>query len=188
MMGVARHLLTLCAAASMLLCVSACVFWVRSWRVSDHVRSYQPGDGREHGVLSSAGSTSIYRVAWKARSADSREPSTFRHHRQGDPEGLHRRLRVGDSGPMRVYGPRGGFGLSWRWANVWGNHAWEVMVPHWFWVAVTAVPPLWWLRRERRRRLARGRSAAGRCPRCGYDLRASPERCPECGAATPAEG
>ena len=33
------------------------------------------------------------------------------------------------------------------------------------------------LKREQRR-------AAGLCPRCGYDLRASPGRCPECGQAT----
>jgi hypothetical protein len=33
-----------------------------------------------------------------------------------------------------------------------------------------------------RRRVCRLRSSLGRCPACGYDLRATPERCPECGA------
>ena len=51
-------------------------------------------------------------------------------------------------------------------------------VPFWALVVVTLALPLSALRRRARdRRLRR----EGRCPNCGYDLRASPGRCPECG-------
>ena len=56
----------------------------------------------------------------------------------------------------------------------------ETRVPHWLVVLVTAaLPAAWCWNRARRRR----RAVAGRCPSCGYDLRATPDRCPECGAA-----
>jgi hypothetical protein len=51
-------------------------------------------------------------------------------------------------------------------------------VPHWFFALVLAVVPLRRLYRAGRR--AR-RATGGLCPRCGYDIRATPARCPECG-------
>lgn len=47
---------------------------------------------------------------------------------------------------------------------------------------ITALPPAAVaITRRRRRGLERHRCESGLCPRCGYDLRASPQRCPECG-------
>jgi uncharacterized OB-fold protein len=43
---------------------------------------------------------------------------------------------------------------------------------------LSILPATWFVKRLRQRRLA----GAGRCAKCGYDLRASPGRCPECGA------
>lgn len=58
-----------------------------------------------------------------------------------------------------------------------------VAIPLWSFVGLAVVLPFCWdivhRRRLHRIRLVR----VGRCPMCGYDLRASSERCPECGVA-----
>jgi hypothetical protein len=58
------------------------------------------------------------------------------------------------------------------------THTVEISVPHWFVIAIAAIPPLACVRRLRR---IRRRKALGLCATCGYDLRASKDRCPECG-------
>jgi hypothetical protein len=47
----------------------------------------------------------------------------------------------------------------------------------WPLVLTLTLPTIWFVRALHRR----GRNTPGRCPACGYDLRATPDRCPECG-------
>ena len=59
----------------------------------------------------------------------------------------------------------------------WSNGSGEVGVPLWApaLAAATAATAAGAVSRSRRR------ASRGRCRRCGYDLRATPDRCPECG-------
>jgi hypothetical protein len=52
-------------------------------------------------------------------------------------------------------------------------------LPWWFLTLLFAIAPSRALRRA-----FRTRHPAGHCPKCGYDLRATPDRCPECGTAS----
>jgi len=59
----------------------------------------------------------------------------------------------------------------------------NIGVPYWFICLITALAPAIRLTA----RLRRKRHPPGLCPKCGYDLRATPDRCPECGSI-PAKG
>ena len=59
-----------------------------------------------------------------------------------------------------------------------GSSYWEWTFPAWLAAPATAIAPALWVAGWRRRRRMR---REGRCPGCGYDLRASADRCPECG-------
>jgi hypothetical protein len=61
-------------------------------------------------------------------------------------------------------------------ASDWGLAAILVVIG----IATIAVPVLVF-QPEIKKVVADHRSREGRCPSCGYDLRATPERCPECG-------
>lgn len=60
-----------------------------------------------------------------------------------------------------------------------------VMFPHWVAATFFALAPSAWAgRRVAGARSARNWRRAGRCPKCGYDLRGNTGMCSECGAVT----
>ena len=169
-----RRLLNLLTALSLLLCITVCTLWVRSHWAGDYVSW---GDKRGlGGAITGRGDVMVYREsvvqdgvqmgewAWGLQ-WESREPV--------------------DLGKMRPAYTRPHFDrFGFRYET--GQRSQEVRnvgiyVPLWsLALALSVLPAAWlWRRLIRARRLV-----PGRCPSCGYDLRATPGRCPECGTST----
>jgi hypothetical protein len=154
----ARHLFTLCAAASLLLCVAAAAMAVRSFSVEDELEYLSPG-GRLLMLISKNGRLDVlYLSSWIS---DDDPGFTYM---QGSPAAYG-----GTDYSKRALG----FG-----AGVQLNGGRFVNIPYWFLALSAAVPPFVAVKRIRKRRRL---SRRGLCAVCGYDLRASPDRCPECG-------
>jgi hypothetical protein len=76
----------------------------------------------------------------------------------------------------------------WRCIDIGGpsQFSTDIGCPHWLLFLASATFPIVLAYRIGRKYFLIGhRLASGRCPHCGYDLRATPARCPECGATPP---
>jgi hypothetical protein len=168
-----RKLFTLAAVVSAVLCVAACVLWVRSYSVSDHWYWYHPVSVTDLSLsrgsfyfreLTMSGSQVLFSLHTSGHESRTPPESTeavaylFRHGFAGF--GIRRRA----PGQMRFT---------------------DLLVPVWPLIVVSSLIPAAWLYAHRKRHVRR---QAGRCSACGYDLRATPDRCPECGTVPAAKG
>jgi hypothetical protein len=189
-----RHLLNLLALLSFLVCVAAAVMWVRGYFVADQFfRQAFEDDGdttywRYDHVLSGRGGVGLNRLVQSGR-------------RPGYREVILSRKRLPFHSTLPAAYPMFNVGVGDQ--PVWGGFkyghftvaepgrsrpradGWQIVVPYWAVVALTAAPPAAWAWHWRRRRR---HNRSGLCRSCGYDLRATPDLCPECGTAatTPA--
>jgi hypothetical protein len=118
--------------------------------------------------------------------AEDDRPAAFYYYQPAEDEGLRRDFAhlIAEDVPSRL-------GFSYARSSI--ERCYFLSVPYWSLVAVCSLVPtircVAWIRRRRR-------GAAGRCPKCGYDLRATPRPpvppfkpgellavCPECGHA-----
>jgi hypothetical protein len=174
---VRRGLFNVLAALSLVLCVATVGLWVRSRWIDDRWRLPGPV-GSYSAVRSCEGKLEI---AWRLRRT--RMPMSGWATPQHDsfwwvedtavPEGSDH-LHAAGSDDIQV------FPLS---RTIWFGPV--LFLRHFTAVVVFSFLPLAWCVMRLQRFGRKGRRLAGqvRCPRCGYDLRATPDRCPECGTS-----
>ncbi len=173
---VCRHLFTLCAAASLVMCVAVCVLWVRSYSVVDTVdrMAWSAGPFPDHYFLDRVYSLRGV-VTWEQSLNAASYPERVR---LVEWSLYHPVARDGDR-------PRATGALGFTFRPIHAGPWWRsfiLTVRHSSLALVTSVIPMIFvscvvLGALRRRRLRAKRI----CVACGYDLRASPDRCPECG-------
>jgi 4-amino-4-deoxy-L-arabinose transferase-like glycosyltransferase len=158
-----QKLFTLAAGVSAVLCAVVCVLWVRScWRCD--LLGHKSASGVAMGLQSYRGSIGVIWIQEPARGPRERHFGYNSTPVRGWDEFITDTGGHGTAGFRHVQIP-GRFGYT--------------FVPLWLLLTVFAVLPALaarqWMREWKRR-------SVGRCPVCGYDLRATPGRCPECGA------
>ena len=173
-----RRLFTILSAASLVLCVAACVLWAWSYAQLTSVSWADAARTRSYAVVCSRGGVAV--VVGRARPEQLvPEPGGTSAVNLTDP------FDVGDAWRQGQYGPAwGGFGVGRQRDSAVDYRL--AMVPLWLVAATALLPPAAWAARRHRRSRIERRLAAGQCVACGYDLRATPEqgkallgRCPD---------
>ena len=181
-----RKLFTLASVLSLLLCLATAALWVRSYQQND-LYVWQSGSyvvsgesGRGHVLVSAFPGVKVWVPRGHSRTSPAFRVST-RWPGPGEPG-------------VRHYG--GGSALSW-YVSDGGVQTQalpngqtlrtplpcvrEVAASDLLIVLLLGLLPAARMLKWRRDRVRTSRSRQGRCERCGYDLRATPNRCPECG-------
>ncbi len=200
MRRLARHVFTILAALSLLLCIAVCGLWVWN-RIG-----YANAEWTYNRWLPdrSAASNAVYLTTDKrrlrllilwGRVGPSNGNLVWGYQINADQSGGRPRFKFDHGGydpsppswPLAYDPDTGATGwgpLRWRTHSRSNAAAGErsrsihIGVSHWLAALLLLVLPALWLKRFHDARRARN---VGLCPTCGYDLRASPERCPECG-------
>jgi hypothetical protein len=162
MKRLARILLNVATALSLLLCVATVALWVRTHYVLDDWQRFGGGTGLF--ILTPRGELALMWGPLHQRHTSAPVGWTYQKHGSPADWGGDRR---GEQLVFRVPG-----------LEVWElrqPEAREVVLRLWLVVSFFALLPLIYVARKRRR------VPQGICPSCGYDLRATPECCPECG-------
>jgi hypothetical protein len=164
-----RHALTIASTLSFLMCLATVTLWVRSRSCTD-VIAFHSGT---HGLGLASPTAGFY---FSRQSGFAAENDGWEHFtRPASPTNdiaIHWRLLGFGGGSYDDVDPSIGY----------FSHVFGLVIPYWFVICLTTIPPVVALVRYRRRQ---GRIGQGLCQVCGYDLRASKDRCPECGTPIP---
>jgi hypothetical protein len=178
-----RVLSTILAALSLVLFIAVVAVWIRTFFIRDIV-GFVSGDGNGQIVQSIRGRLHIM------TSLDGRSSGSFSHSQDRlVPNALW-------NGGMSSYPVN----VEWHMGHVWQTYSRNhlifssppagasgfttnprlIVIPYWSPALLFAILPTIWIwqfvKHGQRRKI-------GHCPKCNYDLRATPQRCPECGWA-----
>ena len=178
-----RGVFTFASILTLILCAATVALWVRSYFVLDIL-------AREHTWLVAKHSewhASGFSFESVRGRLEARHDNAYWEYSYLKADQVYGPVWVWSAVDPAGAAPRGG--SKWRRIGLFYEHSQDLQsnsrtvgTPHWFLASLALLLPLWHVHGLFRAPIANKR---GRCPRCGYDLRATPDRCPECGMPVP---